>query len=57
MIVTTTAGAKRLHKHKVSDVVKVRSVRSVGEMRASSIINKVRRVNAGKLILVEGEPQ
>ncbi len=57
LIVTTTAGAKRLHKHKVSDVVKIRAVRSIGVMRASSIINHVRRVNAGKLILVEGGPQ
>ena len=57
LIVTTTAGAKRLHKHKASDTVKIRAVRSVGVMRASSIINQVRRVNDGKLILVEGGPQ
>src|SRR5674476_1437017 len=57
LIVTTTAGAKRLRKHKASDAVEIRAVRSVGVMRASSIINQVRRVNAGKLILVEGGPQ
>ncbi len=57
LIVTTTAGAKRLHKHKASDVVEIRAVRSVGVMRASSIINQVRRVNVGKLILVEGGPR
>ena len=57
LIVTTTAGAKRLRKHKASDAVKIRAVRSVGVMRASSIINQVRRVNAGQLILVEGGPQ
>jgi riboflavin biosynthesis pyrimidine reductase len=57
LIVTTTAGAKRLHKHKASVVVKIRAVRTVGIMRASSIINQVRSVNAGKLILVEGGPQ
>lgn len=57
LIVTTTAGAKLLNKHKASDVAKIRAVRSVSVMRASSIINQVRRVNAGKLILVEGGPQ
>jgi riboflavin biosynthesis pyrimidine reductase len=57
LIVTTTAGAKRLHKHKTSNAVEIRAVRSVGVMRANSIINQVRRVNAGKLILVEGGPQ
>lgn len=57
LIVTTTTGAKRLRKHKASDAVNIRAVRSVGVMRASSIINQVRRVNAGQLILVEGGPQ
>lgn len=57
LIVTTTAGAKRLRKQKASDAIEIRVVRSVGVMRASSIINQVRRVNAGKLILVEGGPQ
>lgn len=57
LIVTTTAGAKRLRKHKASEVVEIRAVRSIRVMRASSIITQVRRVNAGKLILVEGGPQ
>ena len=57
LIVTTTAGAKQLRKHKASDAVEIRAVRSVGVMRASSIINQVRRANAGQLILVEGGPQ
>ena len=57
LIVTTTTGAKRLRKHKASDAVEIRAVRSVGVMRASSIINQVRRANAGQLILVEGGPQ
>src|SRR5450830_2152837 len=57
LIVTTTAGAKWLRKHKASAAVEIRAVRSVGAMRASSIINQVRRVNAGKLILVEGGPR
>lgn len=57
LIVTTTAGARQLRKHKASGAVEIRAVRSVGVMRASSIINQVRHVNAGKLILVEGGPQ
>lgn len=57
LIVTTSAGAKRFHKLKASDVVEIRAVRNVGVMRASSIINQIRHVNAGKLILVEGGPQ
>jgi riboflavin biosynthesis pyrimidine reductase len=57
LIVTTTAGARQLRKHKASGAVEIRAVRSVGVMRASAIINQVRRVNAGKLILVEGGPQ
>lgn len=58
LIVTTTAGARQLRKQKASAAVQIRAVRSVGTiMRASSIINQVRRVNAGKLILVEGGPQ
>jgi nitrogenase molybdenum-iron protein alpha/beta subunit len=33
------------------------SVRSDGAIRARSILDQVRRVSAGKLILVEGGPQ
>ncbi|OYV95964.1 MAG: hypothetical protein B7Z73_01580, partial [Planctomycetia bacterium 21-64-5] len=58
LIVTTTTGARQLRKQKASAAVQIRAVRSVGTiMRASSIINQVRRVNAGKLILVEGGPR
>ena len=57
LIVTTAAGAKRLRKQKVPDTVEIRAVRSVGVIRASSIIDQVCRVNDGKLILVEGGPR
>lgn len=57
LIVTTAAGAKRLRKQKAPDTVEIRAVRSVGVIRASSIIDQVCRVNAGKLILVEGGPR
>ncbi|MEK6245911.1 MAG: dihydrofolate reductase family protein [Pseudomonadota bacterium] len=57
LIVTTTAGAKRLRKRGVPDSVEIRAVRSAGAIRARSIIDQVRRVTAGKLILVEGGPR
>lgn len=57
LIVTTIAGAKRLRKQQVPDAVKICAVRGSSAIRASTIINQVRRVNAGKLILVEGGPR
>ena len=57
LIVTTTAGEKRLRKQKVPVSVEIRAVRGGDAMRAKSILGQVRRVNAGKLILVEGGPR
>ena len=57
LIVTTTAGAKRLRKRGAPGSVEIRAVRSGGAIRARSIIDQVRRVSAGKLILVEGGPR
>jgi riboflavin biosynthesis pyrimidine reductase len=57
LIVTTTGGAKRLRKPGVPGSVEIRAVRSGGAIRARSIIDQVRRVSAGKLILVEGGPR
>ena len=57
LIVTTTAGAKRLRKQKAPDSVEIRAVRSAGAIRAGAIIEQVRQVSAGKLILVEGGPR
>jgi riboflavin biosynthesis pyrimidine reductase len=57
LIVTTTAGAKRLRKPGAPGSVEIRAVRSGGAIRARSIIDLVRRVSAGKLILVEGGPR
>mgnify|MGYP001585936771 CR=1 FL=1 len=57
LIVTTTAGAKRLRKRGTPGSVEIRAVRSGGAIRARSIIDQVRRVSAGKLILVEGGPR
>ena len=57
LIVTTTAGAKRLRKQRAPDSVEIRAVRSAGAIRAGAIIEQVRQVSAGKLILVEGGPR
>jgi len=58
LIVTTAAGAKRLRKQRAPDSVQIRAARGgTGAIRARSILGEVRRVNAGKLILVEGGPR
>ena len=58
LIVTTTAGAKRLLKHGVPDSVEVRAIRrNAGTIPASAILEEVCRVSPGKLILVEGGPR
>jgi len=57
LVVTGTAGAKRLHKSGVPASVEIRAVRGGGAIRAKSILEQVRRVSAGKLILVEGGPR
>jgi len=64
LVVTTSAGAKRLSKQKTSGAVEIRAARSgasaargTGALRASAILREVRRVSPGKLILVEGGPR
>ncbi|MEP7198575.1 MAG: dihydrofolate reductase family protein [Chloroflexota bacterium] len=57
LIVTTSAGAKRLRKQTAPDSVTIRAVRSAGAIRARTIINQVGKVRASTLILVEGGPQ
>jgi len=58
LIVTTTAGAKRLGKQSVPDSVEIRAIRrSAGAIPASAILDEVCRVSPGKLILVEGGPR
>jgi riboflavin biosynthesis pyrimidine reductase len=58
LIVTTAAGAKQLRRQRAPDSVEIRAVRgSTGAIRARAILGEVRRVNAGKLILVEGGPR
>jgi riboflavin biosynthesis pyrimidine reductase len=58
LIVTTTAGAKRLHKQSAPDSVEIRAIhRSGSAIPARAILDEVCRVNPGKLILVEGGPR
>jgi len=58
LIVTTTAGAKRLRKQRLPDRVEIRAIRrNAGAIPASVILDEVRRVSPGKLILVEGGPR
>jgi riboflavin biosynthesis pyrimidine reductase len=57
LIVTSTAGANRLRRQKTSEFVEIRAVRGGSAIRAKSILAQVRRVNPGKLILVEGGPR
>ena len=71
LIVTTTAGAKRLLKQTVPDSVEIRAVRQSASanaqtasanrrvpsaISANAILDEVSRVSRGKLILVEGGP-
>ncbi len=58
LIVTTTAGAKRLSKQRTPDTVEVRAIRHRGNaIPANAILDEVCQVNPGKLILVEGGPR
>jgi riboflavin biosynthesis pyrimidine reductase len=58
MIVTTTAGAKRLSRQKVPESVEIRAVRGkAGVIPARAILDEVCRMSPGKLILVEGGPR
>jgi riboflavin biosynthesis pyrimidine reductase len=58
LIVTTTAGAKRLRKQRAPDSVEIRAIRRrASAIPASAILDEVCRVSPGKLILVEGGPR
>jgi riboflavin biosynthesis pyrimidine reductase len=58
LIITTTAGAKRLRKQNAPDSVEIRAIRrSRSAIPASAILDEVCRVSGGKMILVEGGPR
>lgn len=57
LVVTTTAGHRRLRKQETPESVRIRAVRGRSRITPRSILEQVHRVNAGKLILVEGGPR
>jgi riboflavin biosynthesis pyrimidine reductase len=58
LIVTTTAGAKRLRKQSTPDSVEIRAIRrGASAIPARAILDEVCRVSPSKLILVEGGPR
>ena len=59
LIVTTTAGAKRLLKQSLPDSVAMRAIPGsrAGVIPAGAVLDAVGRVNPGKRILVEGGPR
>jgi len=66
LIVTTTAGAKRLRRQSAPDSVEIRAIRRgasaisgsrASAIPASAILGEVCRVSPGKMILVEGGPR
>jgi len=59
LILTTTAGAKRLCRQHAPDSVEIHAVAGcrAGVVSATAILNEVSRVGAGKQILVEGGPR
>lgn len=59
LVVTTTAGARRLRKQSMPASVEIRAIRcGAGAMiPARAILDEVCRVSTGKLILVEGGPR
>lgn len=58
LIITTSAGAKRLRKQNASEAISIRAIRrSAGAIPARAILDEVCRVSPGKRILVEGGPR
>lgn len=58
LIITTTAGAKRLRKQTAPGSVEIRALRrDAGAIPARAILDEVCRASSGKLILVEGGPR
>jgi riboflavin biosynthesis pyrimidine reductase len=58
MIITTTAGAKRLARQRIPGGVEIRAIRrGEGEIAASAICSEVCAVRGVKRVLVEGGPR
>ena len=58
VVITTAAGAKRLHDRKTPPSVKIHAVPGYrGTIPPLSILDAVDRMNAGKRVLIEGGPR
>jgi len=58
LVITTSAGAKRLREQRASDAIAIRVVRgSATTIPAIAILGEVNRLHPGKRILVEGGPR
>jgi riboflavin biosynthesis pyrimidine reductase len=56
LVVTTGAGAQRIHTHGLPHTVQVVAVKAAGTLSAQAILEAVRAVRQGEIILVEGGP-
>src|SRR5271167_3053008 len=58
LILTTTAGLKRMLRQQVPNSLQIRTLRKrAGEIPAGAILEEASRVNSGRRILVEGGPR
>ncbi len=57
LVVTSVAGGKRLRRQRGPEFVEIRTARGGGTISARAILDQVRRVTSGKMILVEGGPR
>lgn len=57
LIVTSSAGARRLRRQEVPEFTEIRTARGGNAISARAVLGQVRRASSGKLILVEGGPR
>jgi riboflavin biosynthesis pyrimidine reductase len=57
LVVTTQAGAQRIHTHALPQTVQVVALKPAGRLSAQAILEAVSAVRQGSIILVEGGPQ
>jgi riboflavin biosynthesis pyrimidine reductase len=56
LVVTTQAGARRIHAHALPDTVQVVGIKRTGALSAQAILDAVSAVRQSDIILVEGGP-
>jgi riboflavin biosynthesis pyrimidine reductase len=57
LIVTTHAGAERIHTHALPHTVQVVAMKRAGSLSAQAILEAISAVRQGEIILVEGGPR